>query len=120
LTAKLNHYETKRLQAAVTAADAESILQTTAAGCIETEHDMERTSSLTQAALKRQVAPAMARHCFDLELMDCAPYGLEYDRSCRYSILFGKSRGHVAVTVKLQKLIVPLRVLLKPTASLHS
>jgi hypothetical protein len=97
LTAKLDHYETKRLQAAVAAADAESILQTTAAGCIETEHDMERTSSLTQAAIKRMVSPEIARHCFDLELTDCAPYGMEYDRSGRYSILFGKSRGHVAV-----------------------
>ncbi len=98
-TALVRH-ETKRLQAAVAAVDAAEILQTERAGLLQAENEMERTSGLSQVALKRQlqhVDPHAASNIYDLSLSQSAPYGLEYDRSGRYSILYGKSVGHLAM-----------------------
>jgi U3 small nucleolar RNA-associated protein 7 len=97
MNAKLERHETKRLQAAVAAADAADILQTDQPGMIEAENDMERTTALTQTQLKRSFLDnETARQIFDLDLAESAPYGMEYDRSGRYSILYG-NKGHLAL-----------------------
>jgi U3 small nucleolar RNA-associated protein 7 len=95
--ASLERLETKRLQAALQAAQATEILETTDAGLVEAETDMERTTALTQTQLKRHHLDAeTARHSFQLDLEATAPYGMKYDRSGRYSILYGQS-GHLAL-----------------------
>jgi len=97
LTSRLDRHETKRLEAAVAAADAADILQTDQPGIIEAEHDMERTTGLTQTELKRShLDPEAARHIYNLDLADSAPYGMNYDRSGRHSILYG-NKGHLAL-----------------------
>lgn len=100
VSTELMRHETKRLQAAVAAVEAAEILQTDQAGLLEAENEMERTSGLSQIALKRQLQrddPETASNIFDLSLSQSAPYGLEYDRSGRYSILYGKTVGHLAM-----------------------
>lgn len=94
---KLTIQKTKRFEAAVAAADAQVVLNTENAGLLETEHDMERTTSLSQVELKRKhLDERTARQIFDLQLSQHAPYGCKFDRSGRYSILYGQ-RGHVAI-----------------------
>ena len=96
LETRLEKHETRRLEAAVAAAQAQEILETTQAGTIETENDMERTYRLSQAVLKRDhLDPETSRNVFDLTLTECAPYGMKYDSSGRYSVLYGE-KGHVA------------------------
>jgi U3 small nucleolar RNA-associated protein 7 len=97
--AKLERLEVRRLQNAVVAAQASQLLETTAPGMMETESDMERTTALTQTQLKRDHLDAdTARHSFQLDLSATAPYGWEYDRSGRYSVLYGQSNiGHLAI-----------------------
>lgn len=107
-TALLERLEGKRLQAAVSAVQAVSILQDTDAGVglLETEHDMERTTAVTQATLKRQYLTATAAaNIFDLQLPQYAPYLLRYDRSGRYSVLAGQ-HGHVAFMDNTQRSLV--------------
>lgn len=98
LQARLHTKETKQLQAAVAAADAQEILGTSQAGMIQPENDMERTTALTQKALKHSMGldTSTTRHIFDLTLTECSPYGLKYDRSGRHSVLFGQ-KGHLAI-----------------------
>lgn len=94
--AQLQVYKTKRYEAAVAAADAQVVLHTEDAGFVEAENDMERTTALTQVELKRQhLDEQTARHIFDLTLPH-SPYGCKYDRSGRYSVLYGQ-RGHIAL-----------------------
>ena len=88
------------MQAAVSAAQAADLLETAQAGMMEAETDMERTTALTQVQLKRDhhLDQETARHIFSLDLAPTAPYGLAYDRSGRYSLLFGmQPTGHLAV-----------------------
>jgi len=93
---KLKIYKTRRYEAAVAAADAQVILNTEEAGFIEAEHEMEYTSSLSQVELKRNhLDENTARHIYDLTLPS-GPYGCKFDRSGRYSILYGQ-RGHLAL-----------------------
>mmetsp|Transcript_22751 Transcript_22751/g.63244 ORF Transcript_22751/g.63244 Transcript_22751/m.63244 type:complete len:589 (+) Transcript_22751:160-1926(+) len=93
---KLKVYKAKRYEAAVAAADAQIILNTEQAGFLEAEHEMEFTSSLSQVELKRNhLDENTARHIYDLTLPS-GPYGCKFDRSGRYSILFGQ-RGHLAL-----------------------
>lgn len=93
---KLQVYKIKRFEAAVAAADAQVVLNTEEAGFLEAENDMERTSSLSQVELKRtHLDENTARHVYDLTL-PYAPYGCKFDRSGRYSILYGQ-RGHLAL-----------------------
>lgn len=95
--AKLDRHDTKRMEAAVAAADAQVILHTETAGLVEAENDMERTTALTQLELKRHhLNEQTSRHIYDLKLTDYGPYGMEYDRSGRCAILFGQ-RGHLAI-----------------------
>mmetsp|Transcript_37552 Transcript_37552/g.56161 ORF Transcript_37552/g.56161 Transcript_37552/m.56161 type:complete len:630 (-) Transcript_37552:306-2195(-) len=97
---KMERMETKRLEAAVAATDAEVILHTEMEGFVEADNDMEHTSRLTQLTLKRQhLDEQTARNIFDLSLTQYAPYGMRYDRSGRRSIIFGQNRsaGHVAI-----------------------
>lgn len=97
IQAKLERFETKRLKAAVDASDAAEILQTDQAGILEVEHDMERTTALTQTELKRKYLDAdTAKQIFDLKLTDSAPYGMEYDRSGRFAVMYGQ-KGHLAL-----------------------
>jgi U3 small nucleolar RNA-associated protein 7 len=97
LRAKMNRHETKRLEAAVAAADAQVVLHTEAAGLVEAEHDMERTTALTQVELKRKhLNEKAAQNIYDLRLTDYGPYGMTFDRSGRCSILFGQ-KGHMAL-----------------------
>jgi len=97
LRAKLERHDTKRFEAAVAAVDAQVVLHTETAGMVEAEHDMERTSALTQLELKRShLNEQTARHIYDLSLNEYGPYGLKYDRSGRCSLLYGQ-KGHVAL-----------------------
>ena len=82
---------------ALRAAQAADLLETAQPGTLEAEHDLERTTALTQQQLKRDHLEAdAARHVFQLNLAETAPYGMKYDRSGRYSILYGQS-GHLAL-----------------------
>jgi len=93
---KLQVYKTRRYEAAVAAADAQIILNTEQAGFLEPEHEMEFTSSLSQVDLKRKYLDEnTSRHIYDLTL-PLGPYGNKFDRSGRYSILYGQ-RGHLAI-----------------------
>lgn len=95
-SAKLQISKTKRLEAAVASANAQVILHTEASGFLEKETIMERTSALTQIQLKRDhLDEQTSKQIYDLSL-PYSPYGCKYDRSGRYSIIFGQ-RGHVAV-----------------------
>lgn len=95
--AKLQVHKVKRYEAAVAAADAQVVLHTENEGLVEAEHDMERTTNLTQVELKRNhLDEQTARHIFDLSLTEHSPYGIKYDRSGRHSILYGQ-KGHLAL-----------------------
>jgi U3 small nucleolar RNA-associated protein 7 len=97
IKARLQVHKTKRYQAAVDAADAQVVLHTQTPGLVESEHDMERTTNLSQVELKRNhLDEQTARHIFDLTLNEYSPYGCRYDRSGRSAILFGQ-RGHLAL-----------------------
>jgi len=89
-------HETKRLQALKDAKQAMEILQTDQPGLIEAENDMERTSALTQTQLKHQLDEDMARQIYDIQLPG-STYGLTYDRSGRYGLLYGQTTGHVSL-----------------------
>lgn len=97
LKSSIERKETKRLEAAIAAADAEIILHTEQSGFIEVENEMERTYKLTQKHLREHLDEQTARHIFDLRLNQYSPYGMNYDRSGRCGILYGKNGGHVAV-----------------------
>jgi U3 small nucleolar RNA-associated protein 7 len=88
---------TKRYEAAVAAADAQVILHTHDAGLVRAEHEMERTTRLSQVDLKRKYLDEnTGRHIYDLQLDQYGPYGCKFDRSGRYSVLYGQG-GHVAL-----------------------
>lgn len=91
--------EAKRLRNAMDAADAREILDAHSPGFVEAENDMERTVQLTQAQLRSEhLDSGAARNVYDLELAECAPYGMRYDRSGRYALLASRGRrGHVSV-----------------------
>lgn len=94
----------KRLQAAVSAAQAQELLQgANQVGSLEAENDMERTTALTQAQLKHMLDKETSRHIYDLTLPQTAPYGMKYDRSGRYSVLFGQNKGHLALMDNQQR-----------------
>jgi U3 small nucleolar RNA-associated protein 7 len=94
--AKLQVYKTKRYEAAVAAADAQAILHTETPGMLEAEHEMERTTGLSQVDLKRNhLDEQTIRQIYDLTL-PYSPYGCKYDRSGRYSVIYGQ-RGHLAL-----------------------
>lgn len=94
--AKLQISKAKRLEAAVASADAQVVLHTESLGFLEAETEMERTTALTQVELKREhLDEQTSRQIYDLDL-PYFPYGCKYDRSGRYSVLYGK-RGHLAV-----------------------
>lgn len=94
---KLEGRQVQRLEAAVAAADAQLVLNTETPGLVQADNDMERTTRLTQVQLRNHhLDDQTARHIYDLQLNDYAPYGLNYDRSGRASVLYG-SAGHVAV-----------------------
>ncbi|CAJ1949179.1 unnamed protein product [Cylindrotheca closterium] len=96
IQARVKVHKTKRYQAAISAADAHLILNTQSAGLVEAEHDMERTTSLSQHELKHHhLDQQTSRQIYDLTLPH-SPYGLKYDRSGRYSLLYGQ-RGHLAI-----------------------
>ena len=107
LQAKMNQMETKRLEAALAGMDAEMILNTEEAGLLETENEMERTYKMSQLELKRfHLNEQTARHIFDLKLEQYNPYGMQYDRSGRFGVLYGQ-RGHISLmdmhTLSLKK-----------------
>ncbi|KAL7530809.1 hypothetical protein ACHAXR_003685, partial [Thalassiosira sp. AJA248-18] len=94
---QMHRRETKRLQNAMEAADAEEILHTHVAGLVEVENDMEKTVQLTQRTLKHQhLEENVARNVYDLQLNDYGPYKMRYDRSGRYALLAGAG-GHVSI-----------------------
>eukprot|EP00977_Amphora_coffeiformis_P027223 scaffold34596_cov222-Amphora_coffeaeformis.AAC.8 len=95
--ARLARIDARRMQSALQAAQAAEVLETAESGLVEAEHDMERTTALTQQQLKRDhLDKETARHIFQLDLAATAPYGMKYDRSGRYSILYGQT-GHLAM-----------------------
>jgi U3 small nucleolar RNA-associated protein 7 len=94
---KLQSYKARRYESAVASADAQVILHTEDAGYLQPEHDLEFTTRLKQVDLKRKyLYEKTSRHIFDLELHSFGPYGCKFDRSGRYSILYGQ-RGHLAL-----------------------
>jgi U3 small nucleolar RNA-associated protein 7 len=95
--ANVNRIETKRLEAAIAAADAELVLHTEESGFLETETEMEKTYHMTQDKLRTYLDEQTTRHIFDLNLTQYCPYGMNYDRSGRCGLLFGKRGGHVAL-----------------------
>jgi len=95
--ANISRLETKRLEAAVAAADAELVLHTEQSGFIEPETEMDRTYRLTQKELKHHVDEQTAKQIFDLNLDQYSPYGIDYDRSGRCGILYGTNGGHIAL-----------------------
>ncbi len=98
LQAKLERLETKRFDAATEAASAQVILHTETPGIVQAENEMERTTALTQVELKRKhLNQQTARHVYQLNLTQYAPYGMQYDRSGRYAILYGQQGGHLAL-----------------------
>ncbi len=94
---EIKRQETKRLDAAMAAADAEIVLHTEQAGFLEVENEMERTYKLTQDQLKSHLDEQTARHIYDLRLDQYSPYGMNYDRSGRCGLLYGKNGGHIAL-----------------------
>ncbi|KAL3822172.1 hypothetical protein ACHAXA_008188 [Cyclostephanos tholiformis] len=99
LQRSMHRRETKRLQNAMLAADAEDILRPHVAGKVEVEDGMERTVQLTQRVLRHDpnmLPEGVARNVYDLELNDYGPYRLRYDRSGRHALLAGHG-GHVSV-----------------------
>ena len=99
VAARLEAKEAKQLKAKIAAMDAEDVLNTGSTGMLEAEHDMERTTALSQVELKRQLKDEdVVRHIYDLNLE--SPHGLKYDRSGRYALLYSSSinpQGHVAI-----------------------
>ena len=95
--ADIQRKETKRLDAAIAAADAEVVLHTESLGFVEVENEMERTYKLSQNELKRHLDEQTARNIYDLRLEDYSPYGCNYDRSGRCGLLYGKNGGHIAL-----------------------
>lgn len=95
--ADIDRQETKRLEAAIEAADAELVLHTESSGFLEVENEMERTYKLSQNELKNHLDEQTSRHIYDLTLDTYSPYGCSYDRSGRCGILFGKNGGHIAM-----------------------
>ncbi|KAG7340446.1 WD40 repeat-containing protein [Nitzschia inconspicua] len=94
---KLQTYKAKRYESAVAAADAQVVLHTQEAGFLQAEHDLEFTTRLKQVDLKRRFLDEnTSRHIYDLKLDSFGPYGCKFDRSGRYSVLFGQ-RGHLAL-----------------------
>lgn len=98
LQRSMHRRETKRLQNAMAAADAEEILHTHSSGLVEPETDMERTIQLSQQQLKNEhlLEENVARNIFDLSLTDYGPYHMSYDRSGRFGLLAGQ-RGHISI-----------------------
>lgn len=96
VVASLEVRETKRVQAAAAAADAQTVLHTETPGLLEAENDMERTRGVTQKQLAKHLSEQTAQHIYDLRLPNYAPYGMKYDRSGRWALLYG-SRGHLAL-----------------------
>ena len=97
LQRSMHRRETKRLQNAIAAADAEEILHSHNAGLVEAESDMEKTIQLTQSQLKNEhLEENVARNIYDLDLNDYGPYKMRYDRSGRHALLAG-SKGHIAI-----------------------
>jgi U3 small nucleolar RNA-associated protein 7 len=97
LKADISRKETKRLEAAIAAADAELVLHTESSGFIEVETEMERTYKLSQNELKNHLDEQTSRHIYDLKLDTYSPYECNYDRSGRCGLLYGKNGGHIAV-----------------------
>lgn len=95
--AKIYRKEMQRLEAAIAAADAEVVLHTEESGFIEVENEMEKTYKLTQNQLKAHLDEQTARHIYDLRLEHYSPYGMNYDRSGRCGLLYGKNGGHIAL-----------------------
>jgi U3 small nucleolar RNA-associated protein 7 len=95
--ADINRKETRRLEAAIAAADAELVLHTEESGFIEVENEMEKTYKLTQNQLKEHLDEQIAKKIYDLRLDQYSPYGMNYDPSGRCGLLFGKNGGHVAL-----------------------
>ena len=98
LQRQMHRRETKRLENAIAASDAQDILHAHTPGMVEPETDMEKTVQLSQVALKHSHLEEMnARNIYDLDMPDHAPYLLNYDRSGKWAIMAGKKRGHVSI-----------------------
>ena len=98
-TALLERYETKLNKADESRLLATSLLQDGGAGCLQAEHDMERTTAVTQVELQRRwlADDPIKVHIYDLQLgLPYAPYQMHYDRSGRHALIVGRG-GHVAV-----------------------
>jgi U3 small nucleolar RNA-associated protein 7 len=111
--ALLDRYETKIHVAQDANILAASILQENDAhassGTMQVEHDMERTTSVSQIQLKREFLNdnlQMRQHIYDLQLgTHYSPYKFVYDRSGRYSLIAGK-QGHLAVMDNYRRSLV--------------
>lgn len=94
--AKLQISKARRFEAALASVDAQVILHTEPSGFLEKETTMDRTTALTQVELKRDhLDEQTSKQIYNLSL-PYFPYGCKYDRSGRYSVIYGQ-RGHVAI-----------------------
>jgi U3 small nucleolar RNA-associated protein 7 len=100
VSSAITRHENKRWNAAVASASAQLLLADEP-GMLEAEHDMEHTGRVTQEQLVRTLrhsnndsSNAAAQH-YQLKLP--GTYGMEYDRSGRYSVLYGTQQGHLAI-----------------------
>ena len=93
--ARLELEEKRRIDNAIRAAEAE-ILNTTSAGFIEVENEMERTYKLKQHQLKKELDEQSAKQIFDLSLPNFSPYKGIYSNTGRYLLLAGRG-GHLAM-----------------------
>jgi U3 small nucleolar RNA-associated protein 7 len=109
--ALLERHETKRTKAEEARILAASLLQDGShdnGGCLQAEHDMERTTAVTQVQLQRHwlADDAAKAHIYDLQLgPHYAPYQMHFDRSGRHSLIVGQG-GHVAVMDCYQRTLV--------------
>lgn len=94
LRANLKRLEGKYQDAALSAKDAEILLEHSE-GFLEPEGEIERTYKVRQDDIKSSVAIETAKKGFELKLDDLGPYVAEYSRNGRELLLAG-NKGHVA------------------------
>ena len=95
LKLKVHRGEKKINQATQRAAQSEVLLPTTA-GYLETESWKERTRSITQEQIAKQVNEQTRRKAYDMRLENYGPYRAQYSTNGRH-LLLGGGKGHLAI-----------------------
>ena len=93
LRANLKRIESKYKDAILSAKDAEILLENQE-GCLQPEHELERTYKVGQDEIKKAVGVQQAKKVIELKL-DLGPYVAEFTRNGRNLLLAGR-KGHIA------------------------